>query len=80
MEAALAEETPEEFRFSFKIHQHVTHMARLNNVSDLVRGFMGEFRLLGPRLGVVLFQIPPHCKCNLERIYDFLGVLSPGHH
>ena len=74
-----AEATPEEFRFSFKMHQSVTHMARLNNVSDSVRDFMDALLPLGPRLGVVLFQLPPHFKCNLERLDDFLEVLPPGH-
>ena len=54
-------------------------MARLNNVSDLVRDFMEALLPLGPRLGVVRFQLPPHFKCNLERLDDFLGVLPPGH-
>ena len=41
---------------------------------------MDALRPLGPRLGVVLFQIPPHFKFNLERLDDLLGVLPPGHY
>lgn len=74
-----ADSTPEEFRFSFKMHQSVTHMARLKNVAASVQDFLEALVPLGPRLGVVLFQLPPHFKCDLERLDDFLGKLPRGH-
>src|SRR5262249_44065186 len=32
---------------------------------------------LGPHLGPVLYQLPPHWRCNLERLRAFLALLPP---
>jgi uncharacterized protein YecE (DUF72 family) len=77
--AAWADATPEGFRFSFKMHQSVTHMARLKNTGASVRDFLDNLVPLGPRLGVVLFQLPPYFRCDLERLDSFLAELPPGH-
>ena len=74
-----ADATPESFRFSFKMHQSVTHMSRLKNVSASVRDFMDNLMPLGPRLGVVLFQLPPFFRLDLDRLDAFLGDLPKGH-
>lgn len=74
-----AEKTPESFRFSFKMHQSVTHRSRLNHVARSVRDFMDALMPLGSRLGVVLFQLPPFFKLDLARLETFLGDLPPGH-
>jgi uncharacterized protein YecE (DUF72 family) len=70
--------TPESFRISVKMHQSVTHVARLKSVGDSVADFMRALESLGPRLGVVLFQLPPYFPANVERLKDFLGELPPG--
>ncbi len=74
-----ADATPESFKFSFKMHQSVTHMSRLKNVSGSVRDFLDNLMPLGPRLGVVLFQLPPFFKQDLERLDSFLRDLPEGH-
>ncbi len=74
-----ADATPESFKFSFKMHQSVTHMSRLKNVSGSVRDFLDNLMPLGPRLGVVLFQLPPFFKQDLERLDSFLRDLPQGH-
>ena len=74
-----ADSTPESFKFSFKMHQSVTHMSRLKNVGNSVRDFMDALMPLGPRLGVVLFQLPPFFRLDLERLDSFLGELPAGH-
>jgi uncharacterized protein YecE (DUF72 family) len=33
---------------------------------------------LGEKLGPILFQLPPHWKCNLERLAGFLAALPKG--
>lgn len=73
------EATPETFRFSFKMHQSVTHRARLKNVGPSVHDFMEVLMPLGARLGVVLFQLPPFFRCDLERLDGFLNDLPQGH-
>jgi len=74
-----ADATPESFKFSFKMHQSVTHMSRLKNVGASVRDFMDTLMPLGPRLGVVLFQLPPFFRLDLERLSAFLGAIPEGH-
>ena len=74
-----ADATPESFKFSFKMHQSVTHMSRLKNVGASVRDFMDNLMPLGPRLGVVLFQLPPFFRLDLERLDAFLHELPKGH-
>jgi uncharacterized protein YecE (DUF72 family) len=73
--ASWAEETPESFKLSIKMHQSVTHRARLKNVGGSVRDFLAALDPLGPRLGVVLFQLPPFFKADLARLESFLGEL-----
>lgn len=75
---AWAAKTPEHFRFSFKMHQSVTHRARLKDVGRSVSDFLDALMPLGQRLGVVLFQLPPFFKLNHERLDSFLSELPPG--
>jgi uncharacterized protein YecE (DUF72 family) len=77
--SAWADATPESFRFSFKMHQSVTHMSRLKNVGSSVRDFVDALMPLGPRQGVVLFQLPPFFRLDLDRLDAVLGELPPGH-
>lgn len=71
--------TPESFRFSMKMHQSVTHRARLQDVGHSVRDFMTALTPLGPRLGVVLFQLPPNFRADRDRLDAFLDILLPGY-
>ncbi len=73
-----AEKTPESFRLSFKMNQSVTHRYRLKDVSRPVSDFLENLVPLGPRLGVVLFQLPPFFKLDLERLDVFLAELPSG--
>jgi len=74
-----AEKTPESVKFSFKMHQSVTHRYRLKDVSRSVSDFLQNLVPLGPRLGVVLFQLPPNFKLDLGRLDGFLAELPEGH-
>lgn len=76
---AWARATPESFRFAIKMHQSVTHRYRLREVGRSVNDFLAELKPLGERLGVVLFQLPPFFKIDLERLERFLSEL-PGAH
>lgn len=72
-----AEKTPESFKLSFKMNQSVTHRYRLKEVSRPVSDFLENLAPLGPRLGVVLFQLPPFFKLDLGRLETFLSELPP---
>jgi uncharacterized protein YecE (DUF72 family) len=70
-------QVPARFRFSIKASQRITHIKRLNNVADETRYLLETASLLEQRLGVVLFQLPPNFKKDLERLKAFLDLLKP---
>ena len=65
----------DEFRFSIKATQRITHIKRLNNVADETKYLLDTSGLLGERLGVVLFQLPPNMKKDSGRLKSFLELL-----
>jgi len=69
--------TPENFRFSFKAHQAITHFRRLKDIDELVVTFLESILPFykANRLGVLLFQLPANFKCDLQALSEFLGKL-----
>ena len=57
--ARWTEQTPEDFRFCFKLPRDITHDRRLRNVDPLLREFLDRLSPLGPRLGPTWIQLPP---------------------
>ncbi len=72
-----AAQTPPGFKFSLKMHQSITHVARLKNVAGLVRDFSNLLKPLESHLGVILFQLPPYLQADLHRLERVLADL-PG--
>ncbi len=73
--------TPERFRFAIKASRRITHMARLkaDEAADSVEYLYRTLAALGPKLGPVLFQLPPFLKKDLPRLAEFLSLLPEGH-
>ena len=71
-------QVPDEFRFSIKATQRITHIKRLNNVAEETKYLLDTSGLLGERLGVVLFQLPPNMKKDSGRLKSFLELLPSG--
>ncbi len=71
-------ETPAGFCFTLKAPQRITHFARLRDVDEPLGYFLDTARALGPKLGPVLFQLPPNFAKDLERLADLLGKLPSG--
>ena len=69
--------TPEEFRFSFKAPQRVTHFAKLRDCAEVLGVFAKAIAGMGSKLGAVLFQLPPKLVKDLPVLDTFLGSL-PG--
>jgi uncharacterized protein YecE (DUF72 family) len=69
------EQVPEDFRFSIKATQRITHIKRLKNCAEETKFLIETASLLEERLGVVLFQLPPNSKKDLERLREFLDCL-----
>lgn len=71
------EQCGESFRFTLKAPQRITHFKRLKDVGDDVDEFVRRARLLGDRLGIVLFQLPPNMKYDQVLLKSFLDGLPP---
>lgn len=69
------DQVPENFRFSVKASQRITHFKRLNGVTDETKYLLETAAALGERLGPVLFQLPPNMKKDLPRLESFLENL-----
>jgi uncharacterized protein YecE (DUF72 family) len=65
------------FTFVLKAPQRITHFGRLRDVDDPVRFFCDTARLLGDKLGPLLFQLPPNFKVDAGRLADLLALLPP---
>jgi len=75
--AGWAAATPEGFVLALKAPQRITHFARLRNVDDPLRFFCDAARTLGPKLGPLLFQLPPNFKKDTDRLAETLFQLPP---
>jgi uncharacterized protein YecE (DUF72 family) len=54
-----AETTPASFRFACKLPRHITHICRLRDCAAELSSFFRAIELLGPKLHVILVQLPP---------------------
>jgi uncharacterized protein YecE (DUF72 family) len=70
-----ASQAPEGFRFSVKANRYLTHQKKLKDCEEALHTFLERARLLGPRLGPVLYQLPPRWRCDAERLSTFLKLL-----
>ena len=74
-----ARQTGPSFRFAVKGSRFLTHMLKLKANPLAIRRFFTPLNPLGPKLGPVLFQLPPRWKPNVERLRTFLDSLPSGH-
>jgi len=75
---AWAAQTPEDFVFTVKGHQVVTHIKRLKDVDQPLELFFKSIESLGKRLGAVCWQLPGNFKFDAERVEGFLKKLPTG--
>ncbi len=64
--------TPDRFKFALKAPQKITHFAKLRGCDDTLTYFYKVISALGPRLGPVLFQLPPFLKKDVALLGDFI--------
>jgi uncharacterized protein YecE (DUF72 family) len=69
--------TPEHFKLTLKAPRRITHDARLRDCGDRVRQFMETAATLGPKLGALLFQLPPNLKKDVALFDAFLDTFPP---
>jgi uncharacterized protein YecE (DUF72 family) len=65
------------FVVTIKASRYITHIRRLRDCRDAVDLLWSRCRGLGPKLGPVLFQLPPRFVADPERLATFCRVLPP---
>jgi uncharacterized protein YecE (DUF72 family) len=63
--------TPAHFKLTLKAPRRITHDRRLRDCADLVRQFLETAATLGPKLGALLFQLPPNLKKDQRSLMRF---------
>ncbi|HEX8941405.1 MAG TPA: DUF72 domain-containing protein [Candidatus Limnocylindrales bacterium] len=76
--AAWAERTPADFRFAVKASRYLTHVRRLREPREPVERLMAAAGRLGPKLAVVLLQLPPSMERGLDDLAATLEAFPPG--
>jgi uncharacterized protein YecE (DUF72 family) len=71
-------ETPDGFVMAVKASRFITHLKRLRDPHDPVELLWERARWLGPRLGPVLFQLPPRFPADHDRLAAILSILPSG--
>ena len=69
--------TPGRFKLTLKAPKRITHDARLRDCADRVRQFLETASILGPKLGALLFQLPPNLKKDVALLDAFLDTFPP---
>ena len=71
-------QTPDDFVFAVKGGRYITHMKRLADVEvPLANFFASGVLALGPKLGPLLWQLPPNLPFDPDRLRSFFALL-PG--
>ena len=70
--------TPPNFHFAVKGSRFLTHMKKLKGAQDGLSRFLDAVDVLEPKLGPILFQLPPNWDLDADRLADFLALL-PGY-
>jgi uncharacterized protein YecE (DUF72 family) len=73
-----ASQVPETFTFILKAPERITHRAKLKDVREVTQAFVTAAQTLGPRLGALLFQLPPYAKKDVGVLRTFLEDLRGG--
>jgi len=70
-----AEETPDGFTFAVKASRYLTHMKKLKDPEEPIANLVAVARGLGPKLGPLLFQLPPGWRADSGRLDAFLDAV-----
>jgi uncharacterized protein YecE (DUF72 family) len=71
--------SPKSFLFAVKASRFITHMKKLKDPASSSQKFFAGAERLGPKLGPILFQLPPRWQVDIERLREFLNSLPRGH-
>ena len=68
--------TGSRFRFAVKLWRRITHQKRLAGCGRELGDFFEVARLLGPKRGPLLVQLPPSMRKDVARLETFLAELK----
>ncbi|HEY0113687.1 MAG TPA: DUF72 domain-containing protein [Allosphingosinicella sp.] len=66
---------PEDFRFSAKLSKEITHKLKLKDASERLVAATAEMERLGPKLEVILVQLPPSLAFDEALVEAFFTEL-----
>jgi uncharacterized protein YecE (DUF72 family) len=78
MVAKWGEQVPDAFTFVLKAPQRITHQKKLIGTADDVAVLFQAADVLGPKLGPVLFQLPPYSRKDAGKLREFVSSLPAG--
>lgn len=70
------EQTPDGFAFAVKASRYLTHIRRLSEPKEPLQRLMDRSSGLEAKREIMLYQFPPHWHLDLERLQQFLEILS----
>jgi uncharacterized protein YecE (DUF72 family) len=68
-------QAPPGFVYTVKASRYLTHMKKLKDPAEPIDNIVGRARQLGSHLGPILYQLPPHWRCDLARLRQFISQL-----
>jgi uncharacterized protein YecE (DUF72 family) len=73
--AAWRDQAPPGFCYSVKANRFLTQAKKLKDCAEPLQRMLTPFRALEPRLGPILYQLPPRFRANPERLAEFVALL-----
>jgi uncharacterized protein YecE (DUF72 family) len=68
---------PDNFVYAVKLNRFITHIKRLNVDRKSIERSYGTMAGLGPKLAVVLVQLPPGMKFDMDRAERYFKLVAP---
>ncbi len=69
-----ANQAPKDFLLALKVSRFISHIKRLNDVTEAWRIFIENASFLGDHLGPLLVQLPASFQLDLDRLDKFLKM------
>ena len=63
------------FVYAVKVSRFITHIKKLRDVEGALEKFLDRAKLLGEKLGPLLYQLPPNLHRNDSVLEEFLSIL-----
>jgi uncharacterized protein YecE (DUF72 family) len=76
--AGWGRQTPPHFRFTLKAPKRITHDAKLRDCAESLKYFLETAATLGPKLAILLFQLPPFFRKDVAVLDAFLEGFPAG--